>query len=109
VDQVFGSRTETSVEEISGLEFPLRGTTTVGELEDMYGVTMGVARELTLDEALRRQLGRVIAPSGVARFGAIGLRARRLAADMSIEQVGMTIYPEPEAVTPESDYNRSGS
>jgi cell volume regulation protein A len=109
VDQVFGSRTETSVEEIVGLEFPLRGTTTVGELEDMYGITMGIARELTLDEALRRQLGQATAPRRVARFGAIGLRARRLAADMSIEQVGMTIYPDPEEVTPKNDDNKSGS
>jgi cell volume regulation protein A len=109
VDQVFGSRTETSVEEIVGLEFPLRGTTTVGELEDMYGITMGIAREVTLDEALRRQLGQAVTLRHVARFGAIGLRARRLAADMSIEQVGMTIYPEPEVVTPACDHNRSGS
>jgi cell volume regulation protein A len=109
VDQVFGSRTETSVEEIVGLEFPLRGTTTVGELEDMYGITMGIARELTLDEALRRRLGQAVAPRHVARFGTIGLRARRVAADMSIEQVGMIIYPEPEEVASESDHNSSGS
>jgi cell volume regulation protein A len=105
VDQVFGSRTATSAEEIVGLEFPLRGATTVGELEDMYGISMGIARELTLDEALRLRLGKDIAPRHVARFGAIGLRARRLAADMSIEQVGMTIYPEPNEVTPKSDSN----
>ena len=41
VDQVFGNRTETSVEQLVGLEFPLRGTTTVSELEDMYGITDG--------------------------------------------------------------------
>jgi hypothetical protein len=70
---------------------------------------MGIARELTLDEALRRQLGQAFAPRHVARFGAIGLRARRVAADMSIEQVGMTIYPEPEEVASESDHNSSGS
>ena len=98
VDQVFGNRTETSVEKLVGLEFPLRGTTTVSELEDMYGITMGMGRELTLDEAVRKQLGRIAAPGLRVRFGPIGLSVRRIAADKTIEQVGMTIYPEPEDV-----------
>jgi cell volume regulation protein A len=109
VNQVFGSHKETRAEEHIGLEFPFRGTTTVGELEDMYGISMGIARELTLEEALRTQIGQPIAYHRVARFGAIGLRARRLAADMSIEQVGMTIYSETEQIVPANDALSSDS
>jgi cell volume regulation protein A len=97
VDQVFGNHSAISIDELAGLEFPLRGTTTVAELEDMYGITMNTARERTLDEAIRQQLGR-IAPGRVARFGPICLRVRKIASDNSIEQVGMTINPQPEDI-----------
>jgi cell volume regulation protein A len=96
VDQIFGNRAETSIEEITGLEFPLRGTTRVSELEDMYGITMGADRELTLDEAVRKQLGRTAAPGLRVRFGLIDLSVRRIASDRTIEQLGMTIHAEPE-------------
>jgi potassium/hydrogen antiporter len=98
VDQVFGNRTETSVEQLIGLEFPLRGKTTVSELEDMYGITMGVDREMTLDEAVRKQLGGIAAPGLRVRFGLIDLSVRRIASDKTIEQIGMIIHAEPEDV-----------
>jgi cell volume regulation protein A len=97
VDQVFGNHAAISIDELAGLEFPLRGTTTVAELEDMYGITMNTARERTLDEAIRQQLGR-IAPGRVAHFGPISLRVRRISTDNSIEQVGMIINSVPEDV-----------
>ena len=68
VDQAFANRADTNVDELAGLEFPLRGTTTVAELEDMYGIVMDTARELTLDKAIRKQLGDSLA---LGRLGAI--------------------------------------
>ena len=109
VDQVFASRADTSVEQLAGYEFPLRGTTTVAELEDMYGIEMDTGRELTLDTAVRHRLGGDSALGGVARFGPISLRVRRVAADRSIEQVGMTILPQPEDATPLGDDPEGGS
>ena len=63
VDQAFANRADTS-EELAGFEFPLRGTTTVAELEDMYGIVMDTTRELTLDKAIRQRLGRSLASGG---------------------------------------------
>jgi cell volume regulation protein A len=109
VDQAFVNRADGSVEELAGLEFPLRGTTTVAELEDMYGIVMDTARELTLDKAIRQRLGGSFAAGRSARFGPISLRVRRVAADRSIEQVGMTIFPERDDATSATDSNPSTS
>jgi hypothetical protein len=109
VEQVFGNRADTNIDELTGLEFPLRGTTTVAEIEDMCGVTMGTGRDLTLSEMLQQKLGTEVAPGHLARFGPIGLRVRRVAADMTVEQVGMTIFPDVEDVTLQRDDNARGS
>jgi cell volume regulation protein A len=109
VDQAFANRADTSMEELAGLEFPLRGTTTVAELEDMYGIVMGTGRELTLDKAIRQQLGSRLAIGRLARFGPISLRVRRVAADSAIEQVGMTILPGLEDTTFATDDSQSSS
>ena len=109
VDQAFANRADTSVEELAGLEFPLRATTTVAELEDMYGIVMDTGRELTLDLALRKQLGSSLALGRSAQFGPISLRVRRIAADRSIEQVGLTILPELENAISATDDNQSSS
>jgi hypothetical protein len=71
------------LEELAEFEFPLRGTTTLAELEDMYGIMIDTGRELTLDKAIRRQLGGSLAISRSARFGPISLRVRRVTADKS--------------------------
>ncbi len=94
MDQIFGSRTGARVEIPAGFEFPLRGSTTVAELEDMYGIKMNTDRAQTLNQAIRRKLGPNIASGQIVPFGPIGLRVRVTSAD-SIEQVGMTILPEP--------------
>jgi cell volume regulation protein A len=109
VDQAFANRADTSVEELAGFEFPLRGTTTVAELEDMYGIVMDAARELTLDKAIHQRLGRSLAIGRSAQFGPISLRVRRVAADRSIEQLGMTILPDRNDATSGNDSNPSNS
>ena len=109
VDQAFANRADRSVEELAGLEFPLRGTTTVAELEDMYGIVMDTARELTLDKAIHQRLGSSLATGRSAQFGPISLRVRRVAADRSIEQLGMTILPDPNDATSATDTSPSNS
>lgn len=97
VNKVFAG----TVEERDGIpsewEFPLRAKTKVGELEDIYGINMNASPQHTLDEAIREQLGKEAVVGNTARFGQIGLRVRTLAADGTIEQVGMVIFPEPDA------------
>lgn len=87
------------------LEFPLRGTTTVGELEEFYGILMDEPDEQSLDQMLRRRLGPDRMQLGESvEFGPIALYLRGLGAGGVIERVGMVILPlDEEPVTPKPD------
>jgi cell volume regulation protein A len=102
VNQVFASTLETRDELPSQLEFPLRGSIRVGELEDVYGIKMHSPAQHTLDEALRGRIRNKATVGRIVVFGQIGLRIRKLAADGTVEQVGMTILPEDGAASEQS-------
>jgi cell volume regulation protein A len=97
VNKVFASAIDRRDELPYQLEFPLRGTIRIGELEEVYGIKMHAAPQSTLDEAIRQRLGTKATVGQVVLFGQIGLRIRTLAADGSIEQVGMVILSEAGA------------
>jgi cell volume regulation protein A len=92
VDRIFG-RDRKPVEEMPAtLEFPLRGTTTVGELEEFYGIRLDASGECTLEALLREHLSAErIAPGHRVDFGEIALSVRVLGDGGEIEQVGLTI------------------
>lgn len=96
VNQVFAA-SETRGPVPASVEFPLRGSTTVGVLEEVYGIKMNAPQESTLDEAIRQQLGEERAEIGqIVYYGQLGLRVRALTSTGRIEQVGMIILPEEE-------------
>jgi potassium/hydrogen antiporter len=95
VDQVF-ARDRTREHELpSMLEFPLRASITVAELEDFYGISMNASRQWTLDEAIRRRANNgTVDTTTIVRFGRIALHVRELTDAGGIEQVGMVILPQ---------------
>lgn len=77
------------------VEFPLKGSITVGELEEAYGMKLGVDPNTTLEDAIRQR----IAPLGpdlstIVRFGRIALHVREVDDNRRISQVGMVILME---------------
>lgn len=97
VNQVFATKEEESEVIPSQLEFPLRGSITVGVLEEFYSIRMSAPPDLTLDEAVRRRLKtNPLEPGAVVRYGQIALRVREVSPSGTIEQVGMIILPDTE-------------
>lgn len=94
VNQVF-ARTLASEDELPKLlEFPLRASITVGELEEFYGIRMNALASQTLDEAIRqRQGGDQVKVGSSVHFGKIALRVREIDPSGIITQVGMVILP----------------
>jgi potassium/hydrogen antiporter len=97
VNQVFGRDTDERGIVPKAIEFPFRGSTTVGELEEFYSIHIDVPPETTLDEVMRRKLGpdQTVVDAAV-EFGALRFRIQRLSHDGVIELVGMSILPESE-------------
>ncbi len=97
VDRIFSSQHRTHSSLPEQLEFPLRPSTTVRELEEIYGITMEADPELTLDRAIiaRVEEGTALRDR-VVRFGKIALRVRKVSTGGSIEQISMLICAENE-------------
>ena len=97
VEQVFGRDAADRAPMPTAVEFPFRGSTTVGELEAFYSIRIDAAPETTLDEIMRRQLGaEQTIVDAVAEFGSLRFRIQKLSSDGHIELVGMSILPEDE-------------
>jgi cell volume regulation protein A len=105
LDQVFGRRFEDRAPVPAEVEFPFRGSTTVGDLEAFYSFHVDTPPETTLDEVIRLKLGpEQTAVDAVADFGSFRFRILRLSEAGRIELVGMSILPaEPERGTPGSE------
>lgn len=74
------------------LEFPLRASISVGELEEFYGFSLGAPPTDTLDAAIRRTLGAEAPRVGsLVRFGEIALHVREIDRAGTITQVGMVV------------------
>lgn len=97
VDQVFSKRAVDSAPVPTEVEFPFRGSTTVGELEGFYSIHMHAPPTATLDEVMRRELGPDRTEvDAVVEFDMIRFRVLRLSGDGQIELVGMSVLPEPD-------------
>lgn len=98
VDRVFGRLTGERPPVPPAVEFPFRGATKIGALEDFYSFHVVAPADMTLDEVMRRKLGPAqIEENAVVDFGVLRFRIQRLAPDRTIEMVGMSILPEEEA------------
>lgn len=92
VEQVFGRRAEEAALMPTEVEFPFRGTTTVGELKEFYDIHLDAPPEARLGDVMQRQLG----PDGtregaVVRFDSLSFRIQKLGPDGKISLVGMSI------------------
>jgi cell volume regulation protein A len=95
VDQVFGRNPDERGSMPKAIEFPFRGSTTLGELEEFYSIHIDAPGNTTLDEIMRRELG----PEGTkldatVEFGSLRFRIQHLATDGTIGLVGMSVLPE---------------
>jgi cell volume regulation protein A len=100
VDKVFAPESDDRAKLPADLEFPLRGTITVGELEEFYGIQLDAPSQHTLSEALRARLGPDAAPGARADYGPVALIVRDLDDDHAITHVGMVILPQAKDASP---------
>lgn len=95
VNQIFGRSPDARGTIPAILEFPLRASTTVGELQQLYSITVNAPPERTLGELVRYELGiENLATGQEVRCGQIVLRIVGLDAEGQIEMVGMSILAE---------------
>lgn len=101
VNKIFSRRGADDEELPESLEFPLRGATTVGELEEFYGIQMDEPDARTLDQMLRQRLGGDHLKLGRhVDFGPIALYVRGLGEHGVIDRVGMVILPSRDDEQP---------
>lgn len=97
VDRVFSVAGPEAKQLPEQIEFPLRPSTTVRELEEVYGIQLDAPGDSTLDAAIVQRLGTgQPLQDRVVRFGQIALHVRKLNSAGAIEQIGMLICVEPE-------------
>ena len=110
VDRIFAGREHEAVsaELPTALEFPLKGSTKVGELEQFYDIKISGNADDTLDQWIRQQADKQTVTTGfTVPCDRIELRVRGLTTDGQIEHVGMTILPEKKEQTPEPTEDQS--
>jgi len=71
-------------------DFPLRGATRVGDVEEFYGIRMDAPATSTLDELLFERIGEGVGPGDVLEIGPVVLVVREVV-DGRVETVGLTI------------------
>jgi len=99
VDRVFSRRGDDETALPQSLEFPLRGSIRVRDMQQLYDLTLDKNLDLTLDELLRSRLGKsgVVAGASVT-FDEIVLRIRETTGEGHVEYVGMMIVASAESV-----------
>ena len=90
VDQLFSHNGETVPDLPLLVEFPLRGDTTVSELEEFYGIRLDAEATQTLDELLRARLGTTPRPNDSVTVSGVSLTAKQVV-EGRVEQVGLTL------------------
>jgi cell volume regulation protein A len=96
VEKVFGPA-EVQALVPSAVEFPFRGSTTVGELEAFYSIHIDAPPETTLDQLIRMALGpEQTVVEAVAQFETFRFRIIKMTDDGHIELIGMSILEDGE-------------
>ena len=91
VDRVFSGSTPKDIPAL--VEVPLRGRTTLAELETFYGVRIEGPPDMTLHQLLSERLGEGLVPGASVLTGGIILIAREIA-DERVETVGLALPGE---------------
>ncbi|QDV13082.1 K(+)/H(+) antiporter NhaP [Rosistilla oblonga] len=90
VDQVFANRKHPASKTLGDLEFPLRGSIRMSDLNLFYDLNVDKDKDATLDQWIRRRLAPKIPVAGdVVQFDQIAFHVRELSANGGIEFVGM--------------------
>ncbi|HJU86990.1 MAG TPA: TrkA C-terminal domain-containing protein, partial [Gemmatimonadota bacterium] len=92
VDQVFGEAGADSWLPAPAFEFPLRGTTRIGEIEEFYGIHIDAPETQTLDQFLRDRLGKDPAVGDRLVASPLTFTVRDIAEER-VETVGLVIDP----------------
>lgn len=77
------------------VEFPLRGSTTVGEIKAMYEIAIDAPPDKTLDAVLREWLGDDLEPGSQVTIGRVALYVRGVA-EGRVVRVGLALLGETE-------------
>ncbi len=94
VDRIFSGDEDAAAPLPRDVEFPLRGDTTVADVEEFYGVALAREPGWTLEDLLRERLGSRLEEGRGITAGGVKLKVRRMA-DGRVEQVGLVIVAEP--------------
>ena len=92
VEHVFGGAEGDAWLPVAAVEFPLRGTTRIGEVEEFYGIHIDAPEDQTLDEFLRARLGREPALGDRLASSPLTFTVREQA-EGRVETVGLVIDP----------------
>lgn len=92
VEHVFADSSAEAWHPAFALEFPLRGTTRIGEVEEFYGIKVDAPGTQTLDAFLRVGLGRAPALGDTLVSGPLTFTVRELV-EGRVETVGLVIDP----------------
>jgi cell volume regulation protein A len=113
VNQVFGSCSDVRGLIPNTLEFPLRASTTVRDIRELYDIQIDAQPEHSLAEAITHHIGSDKPAVGNAiRFGQVNFRVLRLTSEGHIEMIGMSILPmddPPEILTPTANPQDDGA
>ena len=93
VEHVFAPEMEDAWLPATAVEFPLRGTTRLGEVEEFYGIPIDAPADQTLDQFLRGQLGSEPSVGDRLAVPPVTFTIRELS-DERIETVGLIIDSE---------------
>lgn len=95
VNQVFGRDSDTRGTIPTTLEFPLRASTTIAELQDFYTIRVDAAPNCTLAELMLQKLEQTPPQVGASvSIGPLIFRILRLSSDGQIEMMGMSIQAD---------------
>jgi cell volume regulation protein A len=101
VNQVFGRNSDIRGTIPSALEFPLRATTTVSDIQELYAIQIDAPSERTLAEVMSHELKKRGPSAGQAvQFGPLMFRVLRVSDDGRIEMIGMSLLPADEPHLP---------
>lgn len=111
VNQIFGRDSLTRGHIPDALEFPLRASTTVAEINQLYAIQIDAPQDRTLAEILSHELGnwKPLVGESVS-FGPLTFRVLRLSNEGLVEMVGMSLLPMEEqivAAAKETDAGKS--
>ncbi|QDS86206.1 K(+)/H(+) antiporter NhaP [Rosistilla ulvae] len=97
VDRIFARREQLEDPIPAELEFPLRGSIKVGEIEQFYGLSIDTDNDATLDELVRKRLEVADVKVGATvQCEQLAFRVRELSSGGTVEYVGMTILPQSD-------------